>query len=598
MATIPASDPQLESGPKVAPEEKTTSRRPESVESLSSHGLEDFEKPRDEDVKERPSTEDSGDALARQKSAAPSEIEYPGTKETIIVMTAILLAVFLMALDRTIIATAIPSITDEFNSLDDIGWYGSAFMLCAASFQLLIGRIYTFHSPKWVFLTNITIFEVGSAICGAAPNSVAFIIGRAIAGLGSAGIMSGAVILMVSVVPLAKRPAYMGFFGAVFGVSSVIGPLLGGAFTTDVSWRWCFYINLPIGGVAMLVIAFILKPTVPAMPGLTFRQQLAKLDLLGELFLLPCIICLLLALQWGGATYAWSNWRIIVLFVFFGVTLVAFVIQQCLMQNVATIPARIVKNRSIIAGMWLVLCLASTMMVFVYYIPTWFQAVKGTTAVKSGIDTIPMVLALVIGSIFAGQMVGRIGYYTPFAMAASVVMPIGAGLITTWSPSSDSGYWIGYQVLIGLGLGLGMQQGSMAAQTVLSRKDVPTGVSLMFFMQQLGGAIFVSVGQNVFQSSLISGLVSQLPDLNPMTIVDTGATDIRKLVPEQDLPQVLVVYNHALRQVFIVGVILACLSCFGSFALEWRSVKGKQGPSAKNSNDNPPSTPEKAEESV
>ncbi|EME84699.1 uncharacterized protein MYCFIDRAFT_152920 [Pseudocercospora fijiensis CIRAD86] len=591
MATMPAADPQ------VTPEEKTTSRGPESAESISSREHEDFEKRR-EHVEECPSPEDSGDALARKPSEAPSECEYPGTKETIIVMSAILLAVFLMALDRTIITTAVPRITDEFHSLDDIGWYGSAFMLCAASFQLLIGRIYTFHSPKWVFLINITIFEIGSAICGAAPNSVAFIIGRAIAGLGSAGIMSGAIILMVSVVPLAKRPAYQGFFGAVFGVSSVIGPLLGGAFTTDVSWRWCFYINLPIGGVAMLVIAFILKPTVPAMPGLTLRQQLAQLDLLGELFLLPCIICLLIALQWGGATYAWSNWRIIVLFVFFGVALVAFVIQQCLMQSVATIPGRIAKNRSILAGMWFVICLASTMMVFVFYIPTWFQAVKGTSAVKSGIDTIPMILALVVGSIFAGVMVGRIGYYTPFAMAASVVMPIGAGLITTWKTSSDSGAWIGYQVLMGLGVGVGMQQGAMAAQTVLSRKDVPTGVSLMFLMQQLGGAIFVSVGQNVFQSSLISGLVRQVPELDPVTIVNTGATDIRKLVPEQDLPQTLVVYNHALRQVFIVGVILACLSCFGSFALEWRSVKGEQGPSAEERNDSPSSTPKKAEDSV
>jgi MFS family permease len=134
--------------------------------------------------------------------------------------------------------------TDDFHSLDDIGWYGSAFMLTACCFQLLIGRVYTFHSPKWVFLTCIFIFEIGSAICGAAPNSVAFIVGRAIAGIGSAGIMAGGVILMITTLPLAKRPIWMGLFGAVFGVSSVIGPLLGGAFTTDVSWRWCFYSQL------------------------------------------------------------------------------------------------------------------------------------------------------------------------------------------------------------------------------------------------------------------------------------------------------------------------------------------------------------------
>lgn len=150
-------------------------------------------------------------------------------------------AAFLVALDRTIIATAIPKITDDFHSLGDIGWYASAYLLTACSFQLLTGRIYTFYNPKWVFLINIAIFEIGSIICGAAPNSTAFIVGRAVAGLGSSGMFSGVIILMVHTVPLHKRPAYTGVFGMVFGVASVIGPLLGGAFTDGPSWRWCFW---------------------------------------------------------------------------------------------------------------------------------------------------------------------------------------------------------------------------------------------------------------------------------------------------------------------------------------------------------------------
>lgn len=184
--------------------------RPTSLTSNDS----DTEKPRHEATPQRPGMGER------------TQSEYPPPAQVALIMTSLLLAVFLMALDRTIIATAIPKMTDDFHSLDDIGWYGSAFMLTSCCFQLLLGRIYTFYTPKYIFLALILTFEVGSAICGAAPNSVAFIIGRAIAGVGSAGIMSGAIVLLVTAVPLAKRPVVMGLFGACFGVASVVGPLL------------------------------------------------------------------------------------------------------------------------------------------------------------------------------------------------------------------------------------------------------------------------------------------------------------------------------------------------------------------------------------
>lgn len=164
----------------------------------------------------------------------PPQIEYPEGMKVVVIMASLLLAMFLVALDRTIIATAIPRITDDFNSLSDIGWYGSAYMLTNAGVQLICGRIYKFYSPKWVFLCSIIIFEIGSLLCGVAPSSIILIIGRAIAGLGASGILSGVIIIMTRTIPLHKRPIYSALFGATFGVSSVIGPLLGGTLTDDV----------------------------------------------------------------------------------------------------------------------------------------------------------------------------------------------------------------------------------------------------------------------------------------------------------------------------------------------------------------------------
>lgn len=222
----------------------------------------------------------------------------------------------------------------------------------------------------------ITLFEIGSALCGAAPSSTALIVGRAIAGLGWAGIQNGGIAIVIPLIPLAKRPVFQGFFGAMMGVGQVVGPLIGGAFTTDVTWRWCFYINLPVGGFAVLIMLLVLQPKPPAQPGLSVKEQLQKLDLLGELFLCPSIVSLLLALQWGGTTYAWSSGREIGLFVVFGVCLIAFVLVQIFMQKTATIPGRILKNRSILSGIWVAFCNGAYFTTILYYVPVWFQAIK------------------------------------------------------------------------------------------------------------------------------------------------------------------------------------------------------------------------------
>jgi len=270
---------------------------------------------------------------------------------------------------------------------------------------------------------------------------------------------------------------FQGIFGAVFGLSSVLGPLVGGAFTTKVSWRWCFYINLPVGAVVVAIILFILQ-TPPSKNTDTIKQRIVKLDPFGSLVFLPAIICLLLALQWGGTTYAWGNARIIVLFILTGILLSIFVAIQFKSGDNATVPIRVINQRSILAGAYYSIFGPGSMMVIIYFLPLWFQAIKGVSAVHSGINTLPLVIALVVASITAGAITSKTGYYVGQLYAATIIMSIGAGLLTTLKVDTPSKTWIGYEILYGFGLGLGMQQAGMAAQTCLSKKDVMTGKTI------------------------------------------------------------------------------------------------------------------------
>ncbi|OIW25625.1 MFS toxin efflux pump [Coniochaeta ligniaria NRRL 30616] len=505
------------------------------------------------------------DAKPETAKADSPEPDYPTGVKLALLMTSIFVGMFLVSLDRLIVSTAIPQITNEFNSAGDIGWYGTAYLLTMCAFQLAFGKIYTVFSIKTVFLGSIILFEAGSAICGAAPNSIAFILGQAIAGVGSGGISSGIIVIITYAVPLQKRPKYQGFFGAVFGVSSTIGPLIGGAFTTNVTWRWCFYINLPLG----------------AVEALPMKEKIQQLNVLGLLALFPGVVCLCLALQWGGTTYAWSEGRIIALLVLAFVLLVVFGLIQVWKPTTATVPPRILVQRSVASGFLVACCLGSHMMLIIYYLPVWFQAINGDSPLDSGIHLLPMVIPLVIASIFTGQLVSKIGYYTPFCILGVSLTAVGAGLFTIFQGTgTPTGYWIGFQIIYGFGLGTCTQAPNMAAQTVLPREDVAIGASLMFFGQQLFGAVFTTVGQNVLDNQLAARLAG-IPGVDPGQIQGSGVTELFKHIPPQYHTVALDAYNDSLRRVFEVGLVMACLSVPASLAMEWRSVKSKGQPGGK-----------------
>lgn len=288
------------------------------------------------------------------------------------------------------------------------------------------------------------------------------------------------------------------------------------------------------------------------------------------------VVCLLLALQWGGSVYPWSNGRIIALFVIFAVLLVVFSAIQVWKKDNATIPLRVVKKRSVAASAAFSALLGASFFSFIYFVPIWLQAIKGASAVKSGIMNLPMILGLVIMSVGAGIGVTTLGYYTPFCIASSCLMSIGAGLMTTWTTSTDHEMWIAYQALYGFGVGLGMQQPLIAVQTVLSHEDVPMGTAIIMFAQTLGGALFISAAQNVFTNKLVSNLAAVVPDLNPAIVISSGATSLAHNVPAEYLAGVQIAYNAAITNSFYVGLAMAVLSIFGAVSLEWKSVKGVQ----------------------
>ena len=265
-------------------------------------------------------------------------------------------------------ATAIPKITAQFNSIEDVGWYGSGYLLPSCALTLMFGKLYTFYSIKWVYLSALGTFELGSFVCGVTPISLGLIMGRAVAGIGGAGLLSGSILIVTQVVPLHRRPIYTGMVSAMFGVASVAGPLMGGALTDHVSWRWCFYINLPIGLLTAVFILCFFKSPKPIKDGISLRDQISELDLLGSAFFLPSVICGLLALQWGGIKYDWSDTRIIVLFVCCGVMALLFIAVQWWRQDKATVPPRLIKNRNMWGSAWFAFCLGGCFFIYVYYV--------------------------------------------------------------------------------------------------------------------------------------------------------------------------------------------------------------------------------------
>ncbi|TPX07906.1 uncharacterized protein E0L32_010361 [Thyridium curvatum] len=520
-----------------------------------------------------------GETLAR-RSSTESTRNYPQGLRLWVIIASLCLTVFLVALDQTIIAPALGAITTQFKSVRDIGWYGAAYLLTATALQPIYGSIYRNFDIKFTYLSAVIIFEVGSLICGVAPSSTVFIIGRAIAGMGSAGLFSGGVVIVAYTLPLRQRPLGLGLIGGMWGIASVAGPLMGGAFTNNITWRWCFYINLPIGGLAIAFIIILLNINRENNPkNLTYLERVLELDLLGASMLVSAVVCLLLALQWGGTQFSWNSSQIIGLFVGFVLMGIIFIGIQIRKGDAGILPPRFFKSKDIVCAMIFSALFGAAFFPLIYYLSLFFQAVQGNTAVQAGIKLLPLLLSCVLASIIGGGLITAFSHYNPVVLPSMVMFTIGCGLITTLDIDPPTREWLGFQVLAGLGLGAGFQIPILVVQATLPLEDVPVASACVQIFQSLGGAIFIAVAQTVFQNGLISSIQRDAPQLDGQIFINSGASQIRSILTqihqEQALDAVLNAYLVGLRHSYFISVGCAAGTFFAAACLSWTSIKGK-----------------------
>ncbi|KAK2798588.1 hypothetical protein FQN51_007608 [Onygenales sp. PD_10] len=387
---------------------------------------------------------------------------YPTGFKRGLVIFSILLCVISVGLDMTIVAVAVSSLSSQFEQLNDIGWYSASYQLMGSSFIFFSARLYTVFPMKTIFLVSMFIFELVSLLCTVAPTSAMFILGRAIAGLGSSGIQTGSIVLLTSQLPVHKRPSWTGFVGAGSNIAMVIAPLIRGVLIDAISWRACFGINLPIGAIAIRFVAYGFQMPVipPHEAGLPVVGKSKRLGIPGTLAFVPAIVCLLIGLHWGGVKYGWANAQIIALLVLFPVFIGVFAFMQYHKKEDATLPPRI-NDAARCPGCGL--------------------GVRGFSATKYRAMGLPLFAGMTMTVLTAGAGTTWMGYYYPFMLISSVLTPIASGLLTTIQYNDALVKTILLLTFLGAGVGLGLQAPVFAVQTVLLDKDIATGVAITAF---------------------------------------------------------------------------------------------------------------------